>query len=218
MDGESLMPPETEGDWKRLGRLLADRRIEIAARYKNKNLFAEERQINRRMLWAIEAGVRDTYTPDTLRAIERSYMLAPGSIERTLAGGGLEPVAESRAALVPFRPAAPSGPPADEGGQVLADLLARFAGDEVIRAISTQSHKPAYALVGEILRWRERQGDADTAREVLAGILGRHPDDEVMAAISRQGGKKASMVAEEVLDWLASQGPAWPQARNGTAG
>lgn len=96
------MPPEDQSAWERLGKLLAGRRIEIGARYKNKNLFAEERQINRRMLWQVESGERDTYRTDTLRAIEAAYALVPGSLERTLAGGDLEPAA--------LQPDAPSSP------------------------------------------------------------------------------------------------------------
>lgn len=92
------MPPENESAWARLGRLLAGRRIQLGARYKNKALFSREREINRRMLWTIESGARDTYTPDTLRAIEAAYMLAPGSLDRVLDGGELEPLPSPRAA------------------------------------------------------------------------------------------------------------------------
>jgi hypothetical protein len=87
-----VTPPANESAWERLGSLLADRRIQIGARYRNKTLFAEERGINRRMLWAIESGVRDTYTPDTVRVIEAAYELAPGSLYRTRDGGDLEPL------------------------------------------------------------------------------------------------------------------------------
>jgi len=68
-----VTPPADESAWTRLGRLLADRRIQLAARYRNKTLFSQERQIHRRMLWAIESGGRDTYTPDTIRVIEAAY-------------------------------------------------------------------------------------------------------------------------------------------------
>lgn len=92
------MPPTDQSAdksaWERLGRLLADRRVQIAPRYRNKNLFAAEREINRRMLWQVESGDRDNYRPDTIRAIEVAYMLAPGAIDRALAGGDLEPAPE----------------------------------------------------------------------------------------------------------------------------
>lgn len=111
------MPPVDQEAWKRLGRLLADRRIQVGARYRNKNLFAEERQINRRMLWQVESGERDTYRPDTIRAIESAYELVPGSLARTLAGGALEPSGEARSGpprprleAVPDRPSLPDDP------------------------------------------------------------------------------------------------------------
>jgi hypothetical protein len=107
------MPPESESPWKRLGRLLGHRRTEIAARYKNKNLFARERELNRRMLWSIETGARGTYAPDTLRDIERAYVLVPGSIKRTLDGGDLEPL---RTGLPP-QPRDPSATVADQHGE-----------------------------------------------------------------------------------------------------
>jgi hypothetical protein len=99
------MPPASESAWTRLGNLLAARRIELGARYKNKALFAREREINRRMLWNIESGTRDTYSADTLRAIESAYMLVPGSLDRVLAGGGLEPLPPPRAAVPEPAPA-----------------------------------------------------------------------------------------------------------------
>jgi hypothetical protein len=122
------MLPENEGAWQRLGRLLAQRRIEVGARYRNKNLFAEERELNRRMVWSVETGARDTYGKDTLRAIEAAYMLAPGSVERTVAGGPLEPLpvpgGTRPAALSPL-PAAGRGDddPADDAAAHL------FPGD-----------------------------------------------------------------------------------------
>jgi len=96
-----MTPPPDENAWKRLGRLLAQRRVEIGARYRNKNLFAAERELNRRMVWSVENGVRDTYGRETLRAVEAAYMLAPGSLDRTLAGGPLEPAEEPRSSPRP---------------------------------------------------------------------------------------------------------------------
>lgn len=99
------MPPEGKSAWERLGSLLADRRVRIAARYRNKKLFCDERGLHRRMLWSVEAAVRDTYTPDTIRVIESAYMLVPGSLDRTLAGGPLEPLPAPAAVPAPSFPA-----------------------------------------------------------------------------------------------------------------
>jgi hypothetical protein len=128
------MPPENESPWHRLGRLLAQRRIELGPRYRNKNLFAEERQLNRRMVWSIETGARDTYTPDTLRAVERAYMLVPGSVERTLAGGGLEP-ADAGPAPLPRNPFAAVADPADEPGDDAAWAMFPDPADRLLRWI-----------------------------------------------------------------------------------
>jgi hypothetical protein len=120
------MLPENEGAWQRLGHLLAARRTQVGARYRNKNLFAEEREINRRMVWSVETGARDNYGKDTLRAIESAYMLVPGSVERTVAGGPLEPAAGTPGP----RPATPPVPVARGDDDPEDDAAARlFPGD-----------------------------------------------------------------------------------------
>lgn len=119
-----MPPPVDMTAWQRLGRLLAARRVQVGARYKNKNLFATEREINRRMLWQVESGARDTYRPDTIRAIEAAYELVPGSLERTLAGGDLEP-----ARAPETQPVFPEPPTAAE------EALEKFPGDLVSQAI-----------------------------------------------------------------------------------
>ena len=112
--------------------------------------------------------------------------------------------------------------PASEAEEMLAGLLARFADDEVIQAIGAQPHKPAYTLVGEILRRLEREGDPAPAREAYEHLLRRYAGDEVLQAISRQRAKaeKLPLLVEEMLDWRSTQEPESPpaQARNGTAG
>lgn len=114
---------------------------------------------------------------------------------------------------------APAAAAASEAEEVLARLLADHPGDEVLQAIGAaagpQARKPAYELVGEVLRWLERQGDPGAAEAERARLAGRYPDDEVLQVINRQRGKKPWMVAVEMLDWLASQAPAEPRARRG---
>jgi hypothetical protein len=109
-------------------------RIQLDPRYSNRRLFADERGINIRTVSDVEHGRRDNYEPVTIAAIEVAYMLAPGSVWRTLAGGDLEPAPPPRGAAVPL-----SG----VGGlTVSADLevLAReaeilFPGDRVKQGI-----------------------------------------------------------------------------------
>jgi hypothetical protein len=160
------MPPADQEAWKRLGRLLADRRIEIGARYKNKNLFATERQINRRMLWQVESGERDTYRPDTLRAIEAAYMLAPGSLERTLAGGDLERAAAEPA--VGRRPA--TGP--------LAAVPDGADEDAVIEMLIANEPDPGRRSVLE-RTWRFDGVDREDRLAMLRALLERGlPEDQ----------------------------------------
>ena len=86
------MPPADRTARERLGRLLAERRAQISPRYANRRAFAADREMNWRTLYDIEAARRDNFRPETMRAFEAAYMLAPGSLGRTLAGGELEPL------------------------------------------------------------------------------------------------------------------------------
>jgi hypothetical protein len=171
-----LTPPARESAWKRLGHLLADRRVQLGARYKNKTLFAEERGINRKMLWSIESGARDTYTPDTIRVIEAAYMLAPGSLDRTLAGGDPEPLAPApRPVLVP------SPPPGARSRAEVAEWLSR-ADDAVIARLVAHDEVLGmiWALPGPGGGLRARV----TRIEMLAVALA---DDDPMMEERRQG-------------------------------
>lgn len=214
--------PASRSDWERVGPMLVDRRIEISARYANRRAFAADVGINWRLLYDAEHGKRATFKPENVRAFETAYRLVPGSLERTLAGGPLEPRLEPQADPVPLRPVPAPVTAASEAEDVLARLLAGHWDDEVVQAIGTpvgpQARKPAYEVVGEVLRWLERQGDRGAAEAERARLVAAHPDDEVLQVINRQSGKKSWMVAVEMLDWLATQGPAVPQARRGTAG
>lgn len=171
-----MRPPENESAWERLGRLLAGRRVQLEPRYRNKNLFARERQINRRMLWRIETGADGNYGNDTLRAVEASYMLVPGSIGRTLAGGPLEPLPEPAAPPLRAVPAAPRGSGTgiilrdllsrhpELAQEILRDLVADYPDDPALQALAAQTAKKAQDRVTEILDWFDflasRQGNA----------------------------------------------------------
>jgi hypothetical protein len=167
-----LIAPETESPWKRLGRLLAERRTELGARYRNKNLFAEERQINRRMLWSVESGDRGNYGKETVRLIESAYVLVPGSIERTVAGGDLEPLTDRRAALAARGDVPPPLFSVSDDDAVLEKVIAAladyFADVDVIRAIAAQP-KPARARLAEIALWLSLQDPKPQAANGTAG-------------------------------------------------
>lgn len=122
---------------KRLGRLLAARRIELGARYRNKNLFAEERDINRRMLWRLESGADGNYRGDTLRGAESAYMLVPGSLDRSLESGEMErlPAAPRLTAL----PSPPAGRRLSEDDSD-EEIAARIKGDPVAQMFWRMPH------------------------------------------------------------------------------
>ena len=86
--------PESEDMevWRRLGRMLELRRVELGTRYSNLSLFAEERGIDYRMAWDVEHGARSNFRRPTLTAIEIAYGWQPGSIAAVLAGGAPSPV------------------------------------------------------------------------------------------------------------------------------
>ena len=93
--------------WARLGELLVQRRIEIAPRYRERTVFAEDVGIHWRMLHDIERAKRKSFTPETLAAIEVAYRWRPGSVARVLAGGDPLPIAGAP-------PAAPVDIPEDD--------------------------------------------------------------------------------------------------------
>jgi hypothetical protein len=215
------MGSESESPWERLGRLLGDRRIEIAARYKNKNLFAAEREINRRMVWSVESGARGNYEKDTLRDIERAYMLIPGSIRRTLDGGGLEPdppVGPAPLRPVPAVPAAAGGTVEEVAQEILDGILSRYPDDDAVQAIGVRPGWRAPQRVVEILRIL---GDRELSQEVLDGLTARYPDDGVVEAIgARQSRRNPAVRVLDVFAWLRwlESDPELSQGENGMTG
>jgi hypothetical protein len=134
------MPPADRTAWERLGRLLAERRTQISPRYANRRAFAADREMNWRTLHDVEAAKRDNFTPQTMRAFEAAYLLAPGSLERTLAGGELEPLPPPpRPELVPSPPPGPLPPGAlvrwlaDSDDRVIERMVSR--DPEVLKKI-----------------------------------------------------------------------------------
>lgn len=136
------MPPEPQRpDWKRLARLLAARRVEIAPRYANRRLFCEERDLNRRMLWRIETGDDDNYSQAKIDEIEDAYLLVRGSLLRTVAGGELEALpagAETAPAGVSGGEPAP-GSPADRGAWTY------YPGDDMASRLKRMIIRDPYA-------------------------------------------------------------------------
>jgi hypothetical protein len=72
---------------KRLGKLLVQARFEMNPEWRNRRLFAEEQQINYRLVQDIETAARQNFDDTTKMFIESKYGWALGSIDRVLEGG-----------------------------------------------------------------------------------------------------------------------------------
>jgi hypothetical protein len=118
--------PATREDWERVGPLLVERRAQISARYANRSAFAQDTGLGWRTLHDAENGKRATFKAGTVSALEAAYRLVPGSLERALAGGPLEPLAPAPPqAAVPGSPP-PSAPGGDEYAEVIFMLLEEY--------------------------------------------------------------------------------------------
>jgi len=87
--------------WSRLGELLIQRRVDLDPRYRNRQVFSDERHLDYRLCYDVEQAKRTNFGQATLAAIEQSYGLMPGSIRDVLAGGDLSPVSASAASDAP---------------------------------------------------------------------------------------------------------------------
>jgi hypothetical protein len=161
--------PADRKSWERLGRLLIDRRIQLSTRYRTRSTFAEEKSMNWRLLHDVELAKRSTFKPETLRAVESAYELAPGSVGRTLAGGPLE------YARVPQLAPAPVPQPAPGGDDAWAD---RFSG------LFESSDQKDHELLGILARARDAEGRPlswrrkfEIASRYLAEFAGENPGD-----------------------------------------
>lgn len=120
--------------WQRLGDLLVTRRVQIDPRYTSRRTFVAETHSGRqdswyRMITSVENGSRDNYSRETLAAIEIAYQLQPGSLNRALTGGELEPLQQ---------PAAPQAP-ADSPDRAASPGAMRDALDEFHAAAGFRS-------------------------------------------------------------------------------
>jgi hypothetical protein len=156
--------PASREDWERVGRQLAERRVQVDARYANRRLFADETGLNWRTVYDAEYGKRATFRRETVTSFEAAYRLVPGSLARSLAGGPLEPLPSPSLAPVPPRPTA-AGSPAEE---ILADLLGAYPDDKVVQVIGAQAGKPAPTRVAEVLEWLDIQ--AGRRGNISAGL------------------------------------------------
>lgn len=99
----------TEAAWRSLGDLLVTRRVQLDPRWANRRTFAAETHSGKQASWyriitSIENGDRTNYSRETLAAVEVAYRLMPGSIQRTIDSGALEPAPALAAAGTPGDP------------------------------------------------------------------------------------------------------------------
>jgi hypothetical protein len=136
------MPTADRSAREHLGRLLAARRVEISTRYRNRRTFAADTGLNWRTLYDIETGRRDNFRDETLRAFEAAYQLAPGSLDRAFASGGLEPQPPPSPVLLP--------PGLGGDGDVSPGTETDRAFINAVRLLAAQDHKDPAVILREI--------------------------------------------------------------------
>jgi hypothetical protein len=202
--------------WQRLGELLIRRRLDLDARYRNRQLFADERGIEYRIVSDIERARRTNFHAVTIAEIERAYALEPGAIGRFLDGGALE--TQSARATPPLLAAVPDAPESLEPGpgdvfpevdvqtraQVEAELpalhaLYRMAGLKG-RGMTGAAIFPASP--GEAERWDrmtaigyvEKPGEGYSPAELLWLMAwGRVLDDQYRAATGQPARERKAL-------------------------
>lgn len=133
----------------RLGEQLVRRRIELDPRYRNRQLFADERGVSYRIVSDIEAGRRENFEDATLAALEVAYQLAPGAIQAAETRGHLEPL--------PAPPALQAVPSPDDDADPAESTL-----DVVLLLADQRGHgKPAATILREIREWLRVTGQTE---------------------------------------------------------
>jgi hypothetical protein len=127
------MTSPSQERWQQLGGMLIQRRVELDARYRYRNAFADDTGLDWRLLYDIEKARRANFTRATITAIEVAYRLEPGSIEEFLDG--------DEDTLIPLPDPGPEPEPQpwpperhfdDPAMQAMWDnFWNRFAGDEI---------------------------------------------------------------------------------------
>ena len=84
------MTSDTSHTRERLGELLIRRRLDLDPRFRNRQVFADERGVEYRIVSDIERGRRSNFHAVTIAALEHAYDLPSGAIGRYLDGGELE--------------------------------------------------------------------------------------------------------------------------------
>jgi hypothetical protein len=86
------VPSDPNPRRQRLGQLLIRKRLDLDPRYRNRQVFADERGVEYRIVSDIETARRENFQAVTIAELEHAYALAPGAIGRFIdRGGELEP-------------------------------------------------------------------------------------------------------------------------------
>ncbi len=148
----TLMTAPSREAWARLGKLLEARRVELSSQYRNRTLFCQERDIDYRLCYDLETGARSNYRRPTLRAVESAYVLVPGSLDDTLAGGPLVPA---------------QGPLP----QIRAQASGQRDDGRTISGLTEEEYQIVRAYLDGLRAAGERQQDARRPSQNVAGQL-----------------------------------------------
>lgn len=85
--------PYPDHAWQRLADLLIQRRAHLDPKYRNRQAFADEKQLDYRVVSDIEKHRRTNFSAPMIASLEVAYRWAPGSIKTVLAGGNPTPLA-----------------------------------------------------------------------------------------------------------------------------
>lgn len=203
---------DSKKDWKRLGRLLVERRTSLVGHANRTRFAADHDLLNDRILSDLEKGRRDNYSPATIALMEHVYEVQPGSFEAALMGGDLTPT-DSPSSLVELARRVSAGSPDQpsfERGVV--DLAYRMAVEQIEREGPNLRY---YATTEDLVVLTLRQlaeahgvdlGDRDVAslrdvRSRRSGDLGAEwaglPDDLAARQTGRRGGAEAARTAQD---------------------
>jgi hypothetical protein len=142
-------PPEA---WKRLGKRLTDRRVELGYPFRKRKSFWEDRGdpslLSLKTVERIERAERPDYTDETLAVVERLYGYEPGSVEAILRDE--EPTIAAAASPAPGHRRShlaevPPGGLDDELIQQMAQRIIATAGENraIMEAVWAGTHVPA---------------------------------------------------------------------------
>lgn len=176
---DSTYPPQA---WKRLGELLERRRGELGYGFRQREQFLRDRggpPPSLKTVARLERGERAAYPPATVALLESLYDVPPGSFERALSGGSLEPPA-------PVPDPVRAVPPAAAGDKAAAVLSRVPEPDRPFFSVLLSRLPPEeLAAVEGISRMTDgemRPWPPERVRDVILGYLGVRDRERRQAA------------------------------------